>query len=91
MRYLVGYDISDDTRREKIATLLADYGDRVQYSLFEADLAPEALATLADELHSLPLGPADSIRIYRLCAGCSAASHTIGAGTLRQTPLAWIA
>lgn len=31
---IVSYDISDDRRRTRVAKLLLDYGDRVQYSVF---------------------------------------------------------
>ena len=31
---IVSYDISDDRRRARVAKLLLDYGDRVQYSVF---------------------------------------------------------
>jgi len=36
--YLLSYDIEDDGARQKLATLLLDYGDRVQKSVYEADL-----------------------------------------------------
>ena len=35
MFYLVTYDITDDQRRTKVAKILEDFGDRVQYSVFE--------------------------------------------------------
>lgn len=33
--YVIAYDIPDDSRRDKVATLLVSYGERVQLSVFE--------------------------------------------------------
>jgi len=41
MLILVSYDIPNDRRRVKIAKTLEDFGDRVQYSVFECDLEQE--------------------------------------------------
>ena len=38
MFYLVSYDIPDTKRRTKLAKTLEDFGDRVQYSVFECIL-----------------------------------------------------
>ena len=35
MFYLVSYDIPDDKRKTKLAKTIKDFGDRVQYSVFE--------------------------------------------------------
>lgn len=43
MLYTISYDIPDDKRRLKIAKILLDYGPRVQYSVFEAQLDTAAL------------------------------------------------
>lgn len=37
-RLLVAYDIVDDSRRTKLASLLQSFGDRIQYSVFLIDL-----------------------------------------------------
>jgi CRISPR-associated protein Cas2 len=31
---LIGYDVTNDRRRARIAKTLLDYGDRIQYSIF---------------------------------------------------------
>jgi CRISPR-associated protein Cas2 len=41
MNYIISYDIPDTKRRTKIAKTLLDFGDRVQYSVFEAELTDE--------------------------------------------------
>lgn len=50
-RYLVTYDVVDDKRRTKIHTLLKDFGDRLQYSVFRCDLGPRDLVQLRAVLH----------------------------------------
>ena len=89
MRYVVAYDVADDARRRRVANALEGYGDRVQYSVFEVDVAAETLAAMVDELDRLLEVPADALRVYRLCGACEVASHSLGASR-RDRPLAWI-
>ncbi|MBC7359702.1 MAG: CRISPR-associated endonuclease Cas2 [Desulfacinum sp.] len=37
--YLVGYDISDPKRLQKVAKVMKEYGSRVQYSFFHCSLS----------------------------------------------------
>lgn len=73
MRYVVAYDVADDGRRRRVADALEGYGDRVQCSVFEVDVAPDALASMVDELDRLLEVPADALRVYRLCGACEVA------------------
>ena len=41
MFYIIAYDIPCNQRRKKISDLLEGYGRRVQYSVFECDLAAD--------------------------------------------------
>lgn len=43
MFYLVSYDIPETRRRTKLAKILEDFGDRVQYSVFECILDEKLL------------------------------------------------
>jgi CRISPR-associated protein Cas2 len=70
MFILVSYDIPDDKRRTKIAKVLKDYGERVQYSVFECDLTAKQIGKLLKELQAAMSETEDSIRAYRLCAQC---------------------
>jgi CRISPR-associated protein Cas2 len=67
---LVSYDIPDNKRRTKLAKILEDYGQRVQYSVFECDLTAKQQAKLLKELKAVMVEQEDSIRVYRLCAEC---------------------
>jgi len=49
MLILVSYDVPDDRRRTKIAALLKDFGERVQYSVLECLLEGRCAGSAADE------------------------------------------
>lgn len=73
MFYLVAYDIADDQRRTKVAKILEDFGDRVQYSVFEMQLErPEQLVAMQSRLAKAIDRETDSVRIYFLCQSCRA-------------------
>jgi CRISPR-associated protein Cas2 len=83
MRYVVAYDIEEDRVRTRIAAVLGSYGSRVQKSVFECNLEPEALEKLTQRLtEELALAPGGGVRIYRLCADCYGAS--VGLGELEE-------
>jgi CRISPR-associated protein Cas2 len=70
MFILISYDIPDNKRRTKIAKILEDYGERVQYSVFECRLSAQHLKKLSRELNDVMDEAEDSIRLYRLCRDC---------------------
>lgn len=45
-RYLMAYDIADPKRLRQICTLMEEYGQRLQYSVFLCDLSPAERAEL---------------------------------------------
>jgi len=49
-RTLICYDIISDGRRSKVADILSEFGDRVQYSVFVVDISPARLLRLKDRL-----------------------------------------
>ncbi|MBI2841701.1 MAG: CRISPR-associated endonuclease Cas2 [Acidobacteria bacterium] len=79
MRYIIAYDIEDDSIRSHVAKVLEGYGQRVQRSVFECELAENRMDALAEALKSA-LGQPDvgNIRIYRACADCADASFGLG-------------
>ncbi|MCS7259670.1 MAG: CRISPR-associated endonuclease Cas2 [Anaerolineae bacterium] len=70
MFILVSYDIPDDRRRTRLAKVLQDYGERVQYSVFECDLTQKQLQQLLREVKRLISEAQDSVRVYVLCQEC---------------------
>lgn len=51
--YLVLYDIADDKRLRKVYKLMRNWGNHLQYSVFECQLNPTELVTLKGELKDL--------------------------------------
>ncbi|MDB9315006.1 CRISPR-associated endonuclease Cas2 [Spirulina sp. CS-785/01] len=64
--YLVVYDIPCNQRRNKVASLLEGYGQRVQYSVFECLLSESQYQVLKGRLEGRIEGSEDSVRIYPL-------------------------
>ena len=82
MLILVSYDVPDDRRRTKLAHALKDFGERVQYSVFEFLLNESQVGKLRERIEGLVDAAEDSVRIYRFCADCglSRASRCPGCG-----------
>ncbi|MEP1334739.1 MAG: CRISPR-associated endonuclease Cas2 [Lentilitoribacter sp.] len=57
------YDITQDSNRRKIARALEEKATRVQFSVFEARLTPQATKKLVKQL-SKHLEKGDSLRVY---------------------------
>ena len=51
--YLVCYDICDDKRLRKVFKTMRNYGDHLQYSVFECQLTPIDLAKCRHELSEI--------------------------------------
>ncbi len=71
MLVLVTYDIRTDSREgrrrlRQVAKACLDFGQRVQYSVFECELDPAQWTALRARLHDLIDPKADSLRFYML-------------------------
>ena len=77
--YVIAYDIADDRRRNRIARLLEGYGERVQYSVFEAWLNDTELQKLRQRLEKA-VKEEGTVRIYTLCAACREKAEILGDG-----------
>lgn len=84
MRYLICYDIPDNRRRNRLSKFLLDYGQRVQYSVFECDLTKKILDTVIEGIVKCTDSEEDSVRVYSLCAGCVAGIKAFGPQRLRE-------
>jgi CRISPR-associated protein Cas2 len=70
MLHLVAYDIRDPKRLRRVAKVCADYGVRVEYSVFECDLSEEQFGDLwIDLVKEIDRGE-DRILAYRICGSC---------------------
>lgn len=78
MKYVIAYDISDDSRRNRVACVLKDFGSRVQYSVFECSLDRDTLENILAELKPLMDMSTDRIHVYAICENCSARELSFG-------------
>ena len=84
MFVIVCYDIVDNKKRNRSATILKDYGTRVQFSVFECILEKERLEKLKERCLSVIDKEEDSVRIYRQCESCRKEIKILGAGTVTE-------
>jgi CRISPR-associated protein Cas2 len=84
MFYLVSYDIPDDRRRTRLAKTIKDFGDRVQYSVFECNLDGNLLDEMIARIQKTVDQDEDSVRIYALCAACERVIRIIGTGEVTK-------
>ncbi len=70
MFVVVSYDIKNDRRRGKIFKILKNFGQWVQFSVFECDITKADYLRMRDKLEN-QINPeeSDSIRFYFLCEG----------------------
>lgn len=78
MMCLVIYDITDDKRRNKLATLLKTFGlARIQYSAFRGELNTNDRMVLAQKVYRFVEEEDDSIFIIPLCDRCLGTASVI--------------
>jgi len=89
MHIVVTYDVNTESkagrrRLRRVAKICEDYGQRVQFSVFECAVdamqMDALLAVLNDEIHP----ELDSIRIYRLHGQRNGVVHTMGKDVYRD-------
>lgn len=68
--YIVAYDITDDRRRYRILKLMKDFGRRIQYSVYECELADEEFDRMLRRALSVIDKKEDSVVVVRLCSKC---------------------
>ena len=84
MLVLVTYDVStfnsDGKRRlRNVARACKDYGQRVQYSVFEVEVDPAQWAKLKSRLEGIIQPESDSLRYYYLGSNWSRRVEHVGA------------
>jgi CRISPR-associated protein Cas2 len=91
MFVLISYDIAEDKTRTKLAHQLRDFGPRVQYSVFEAEITEAEHQRLHAILAKIKLGPTDSIRVYEICRNCVGKVQIWGQGEVTEDKPYYIA
>ena len=77
--YLVCYDICDDKRLRKVHRTMRNYGDHLQYSIFECQLNAIELAKCQYELNEIIKHNEDQVLFVDLGQSTSRGERTISA------------
>ena len=76
-KWFIMYDVSSEKRRNKIATLLADFGFRLQKSVFQCRLSQKQFDTVRSRLSSL-IDRKDSVIAVPVCEADMKQIHWLG-------------
>lgn len=92
MFIVISYDITDDKRRTKVMKTLKNFGNHIQYSVFECDLPAPTYLRLRAQLEKLISHKEDNLRFYFLDADAIKKIQVLGSDSkpvllLRETVL----
>ncbi len=79
MFVVISYDIRDDKRRTRVFKTLKNFGQWMQYSVFECELSRMEYVRLKGALNGLiDSQEEDSVRFYTLCEECKKHVERVG-------------
>lgn len=88
---LITYDVADDLRRERLATLLSGYGPRVQLSVFECMVrSKKEVKELRSKIHDIIDREEDQVRLYPLAKEAANRVVVMGAREIEERKDFWI-
>jgi CRISPR-associated protein Cas2 len=90
MLVLVVYDISDDRRRDRLATFLEGQGRRVQESVFECFLSLSEMKALHNQVQRRVKPAEDNVRFYWIPADALPRTLTVGSTPPQPPPEVYI-
>jgi CRISPR-associated protein Cas2 len=90
MLVLVVYDISNDRRRDRLATFLEGYGRRVQESVFECFLSLQEMAALHLKVKEKVKPAEDNVRFYWIPVDAVPRTLAIGSAPPQPPPTVYI-
>lgn len=76
--WVVSYDISDNTRRQHVASYLLGWGDRVLESVFECVWRADQMPAVQRQLQTLIDPAADRLWLIPVCHRCCQAAQVNG-------------
>jgi CRISPR-associated protein Cas2 len=78
MFILVAYDIADNRRLQRIAKIMEDYGDRVQYSVFEMEVDRTTFRQMRQRTEDVLEADEDGVKYFFLCDRCAGRVDVLG-------------
>lgn len=91
MIVVVAYDVSDSSRRRRLANTLAGIGWRLQESVFQCILDGETAEEFNEELSRHIDIATDAVHVFRLCRPCYSLSANTHGGNPPITDHYWFA
>ena len=85
-RVIIAYDTPNARRRRRLARASLSYADRVQQSVYEADLDEVQLRLLTGALAGIIKPAEDDVCLYPQCVRCAALSCRLGKARIIQPP-----
>lgn len=86
---VIAYDVSVDNTRARLAGMLQQFGDRIQYSVFLCRVERDALDELLERARHLIDPRTDSIYVLRQCGNCWSQVVTVGQASPPERRLYW--
>ena len=68
--WIISYDITSDKRRYRLDRFLAQYGQRIQFSVYETIISKDRFNSLRKEIQQIIDGEEDKVNYYRICRWC---------------------
>lgn len=87
MFFVICYDVPDDKRRRKLHQKLKNFGEPVQYSVFECRLDRKKFVRLKEVVNRVVEPKEDNVRYYRLCHACEQVVELINGEITREQPM----
>jgi len=84
MFVVVSYDMPDDKRRRRVMKTLEDFGNHIQYSVFECDIKEPVYRRMRERLKHYIVDKEDNVRFYFLDEDAVKKIETIGAAGVRR-------
>jgi len=76
--FLISYDITDNNRRCRLHRFLRQFGNRVQYSVFEFYLTEKEFLYVQNEIKRIIDKKKDKIRLWQFCEICIKETFCMG-------------
>ena len=89
MTFVIAYDISEDSRRARVAATVQQWGNRVQRSVFVCTLDAAQLAEVGDRIADIINPDVDSVYAFQQCVACWQQVVVLGQATVEDEPLFW--
>ena len=81
---LVTYDIADPKRLCRVAKVMKDYGLRVQYSVFEAEISSGKFREMQLRIEAELDFQEDGVKYFPLCKQCDYLWFSLGIGSVEM-------